>query len=178
MSVCAQMDAVMMLLCCYRSTNVAYTLQPPYQFAALVDFVCSKFDGLLPGEIILFYKIPGHNNFMLQNDVDMRNLVCLAHAFCLQLIDVIHEQGWAEVSSPIVDEHLTSNMNVHNGMNSLNGMDMDDDLDLLPTFCLHTEKVFLSAPWANGFTHIGQHFEGGASEFRIMLRKYAVECGF
>ncbi|KAL7163931.1 hypothetical protein ACSBR2_039943 [Camellia fascicularis] len=130
----------MMLLCCYRSTNVAYALQPPYLFAALVDFVCSKFDGLLPGEIILFHKIPGHNNFMLQNDVDMRNLVCLAHAFCLQLIDVIHEQGWAEVSSPIVDEHLTSNPNVHNGMNSLNGVDMDDDLDLLPAFCLHTEK--------------------------------------
>ncbi|KAL7262778.1 hypothetical protein ACSBR1_001021 [Camellia fascicularis] len=39
-------------------------------------------------------------------------------------------------------------------------------------------KVFIFAPWANGFTHIGQHFEGGASEFRNVLRKYAVECGF
>ncbi|KAL7220746.1 hypothetical protein ACSBR2_013605 [Camellia fascicularis] len=40
------------------------------------------------------------------------------------------------------------------------------------------KKVFLSAPWANGLSHIGQHFEGGASKFHIVLRKYAVECGF
>ncbi|KAL7231225.1 hypothetical protein ACSBR2_009483 [Camellia fascicularis] len=176
MSVCAQMDAVMMLLCCYRSTNVTYTLQSPYQFATLVDFVCLKFDGLLPGEIILFDKIPGHNNLALQNDIDMLNLVCLAYAFRLQLIDVILKQRWVEVSSPIIDEQLTSNPNVHDGMNSLNGVDMDDELDLLPTFYLHTEKVFLSALWANGFTHIGQHFEGGASEFHIVLLLITAVC--
>ncbi|KAL7255577.1 hypothetical protein ACSBR1_009670 [Camellia fascicularis] len=124
MSVCAQMDAVMMLLCCYRSTN---------------------------------------------------SLVCLAHAFRLQLIDVILKQRWVKVSSPIVDEQLTSNPNVHDGMNSLNGMDMDDELDLLPTFYPHTEKVFLSALWANGFTHIGHHFEGGASEFRIVPLTWPTE---
>ncbi|XP_028055569.1 uncharacterized protein LOC114259743 [Camellia sinensis] len=36
----------------------------------------------------------------------------------------------------------------------------------------------MSAPWANGITHVGQSFEGGATEFRNVLRKYAVECGF
>ncbi|KAL7220739.1 hypothetical protein ACSBR2_013599 [Camellia fascicularis] len=100
----------------------AYGLQPPYHFATLVDFVCSKFNGLLPGEILLFCKILGHNKFALQNDIDMQNL----------------------------------------------------------TYCQHSvhalKKVFLSAPWANGLSHLGQHFEGGASEFRIVLRKYAVKC--
>ncbi|GMP56960.1 hypothetical protein CsSME_00021246 [Camellia sinensis var. sinensis] len=134
------MDAVMMLLCCYRSTNVAYGLQSPYHFATLVDFVYSKFNGLLSGEILLFYKIPRHNKFALQNDIDMQNLVCLAHLFCLQLIDVILEQRWTELSSPIVNEQITSNPRVHDGINSLNGLDMDDELDLLPIFCPHTEK--------------------------------------
>ncbi|KAL7246059.1 hypothetical protein ACSBR2_001230 [Camellia fascicularis] len=36
----------------------------------------------------------------------------------------------------------------------------------------------MSTPWANGITHVGQSFEGGAVEFRNVLRKYAVECGF
>ncbi|KAL7242477.1 hypothetical protein ACSBR1_014954 [Camellia fascicularis] len=33
-------------------------------------------------------------------------------------------------------------------------LDFDDDIDLLPDFCPHTEKVLLTAPWANGLTHI------------------------
>ncbi|KAL7194783.1 hypothetical protein ACSBR1_035090 [Camellia fascicularis] len=66
------MDAFMMLLCCYRSTNVAYSLQPSHTFAEFVDYVCSKFDRLMLGSILLFYKIPGYNNFSLQNDVDMQ----------------------------------------------------------------------------------------------------------
>ncbi|KAL7166516.1 hypothetical protein ACSBR2_037229 [Camellia fascicularis] len=38
--------------------------------------------------------------------------------------------------------------------------------------------MFLSTPWVTDFTHIGHHFEGGASEFRNVLRKFVVECGF
>ncbi|KAL7263298.1 hypothetical protein ACSBR1_001467 [Camellia fascicularis] len=56
--------------------------------------------------------------------------------------------------------------------------DDDEQDDLLPKFCPHVDKVYMSAPWANGITHVGQSFEGGAAEFRIVLRKYAVECGF
>ncbi|KAL7185708.1 hypothetical protein ACSBR2_027631 [Camellia fascicularis] len=59
-----------------------------------------------------------------------------------------------------------------------NNLDVDDDVDLLPTFCPHIEKTYLLATWATGFTHIGQHFEGGALDFLKVLRKYAVECGF
>ncbi|XP_028111774.1 uncharacterized protein LOC114310061 [Camellia sinensis] len=36
----------------------------------------------------------------------------------------------------------------------------------------------MSAPWANGITHVGQSFEGGAAEFYNVLRKYAVEYRF
>ncbi|KAL7174554.1 hypothetical protein ACSBR2_033738 [Camellia fascicularis] len=55
---------------------------------------------------------------------------------------------------------------------------MDDEQDLLAKYCLHVEKVFLSAPWANDIRHVSQSFERGAAEFRTVLRKYAVECGF
>ncbi|THG05604.1 hypothetical protein TEA_022145 [Camellia sinensis var. sinensis] len=34
-------------------------------------------------------------------------------------------------------------------------LEFDDDIDLLPNFCAHTEKVLLTVPWANGLTHVG-----------------------
>lgn len=79
----AGMDAIVMLLCCYRTTNVAYNLIAPYTFGDLVNFLCDKFVGLTPANVCLFFKIPGYNNFSLQNDVDMHNMVHLAHSFRL-----------------------------------------------------------------------------------------------
>ncbi|GMP49625.1 hypothetical protein CsSME_00016553 [Camellia sinensis var. sinensis] len=85
------MDNTVMLLCSYRSTNVAYKLKSPYTFGDLVNFVCDKFVGQTPDNFCLFFKILGYNNFQLQIDVDMQNLVHLAHSFWLQLIDVMIE---------------------------------------------------------------------------------------
>ncbi|XP_028107974.1 uncharacterized protein LOC114306837 [Camellia sinensis] len=53
----------------------------------------------------------------------------------------------------------------------------DIPTDLLPTYCPNKSKTFLSAQWAFGITHVGQCFAGGASEFREILWKYAVERG-
>ncbi|XP_028065541.1 uncharacterized protein LOC114268558 [Camellia sinensis] len=172
------MDALLMLLCSYRSTNVAYNLQSSNTFAEVVDYVCSKFSGLLPGNFELFYKIRGYNNFSLQNDVDLKNMVCLTRSFQLQLIDVVIEQHpRRDDNTPAIDPMIIQDQGT-TGDALLNDFGMDDEVDLLQSFCPHKEKVFLSAPWAKGFTHIGQHFEGGASEFRNVLRKYVVECGF
>ncbi|CAL5347297.1 unnamed protein product [Camellia sinensis] len=55
---------------------------------------------------------------------------------------------------------------------------VEDEIDALRRFCHHKEKVLLSAPWANGITHVGQRFVGGAQEFRDVLCKYAIQCGF
>ncbi|KAL7192047.1 hypothetical protein ACSBR2_023988 [Camellia fascicularis] len=55
---------------------------------------------------------------------------------------------------------------------------IDYDINLLPNYCRHEEHIYLSAPWATGITHVGQSFEGGAQDFRTVLCKYAVECGF
>ncbi|KAL7226152.1 hypothetical protein ACSBR1_021310 [Camellia fascicularis] len=173
-----QMDSFFMLLCCYQSINVAYELQPPYNFAKLVDFVCTKYDGLSPGKVLLFYKIPGYNNFALQNDVDMQNMVCLARSFRLQLVDMVIEYHRGKGDCPCVAEHPHVGGNSPDRVTVQSDMDIDDEVDLLPTFCPNNDKVFLSHSWATGFTHIGQGFKGGALEFHNVLLKYAVECGF
>ncbi|KAL7176792.1 hypothetical protein ACSBR2_030190 [Camellia fascicularis] len=103
----------------------------------------------------------GYNNFTLQNDIDIDNMVCLARSFRLDHIDVI------------IQSRITQ------GAVDMDESDIDDDQqDLLPKFCPHAGKVFLSAQWVHGITHGGQSFEGGANEFRSILLKYAVECGF
>ncbi|XP_028122811.1 uncharacterized protein LOC114319946 [Camellia sinensis] len=105
-------------------------------------------------------------------------MVCLARSFQLQLIDVVIEQHpRRDDNNPAIDPMIIQDQGT-TGDALLNDFGMDDEVDLLQSFCPHKEKVFLSAPWAKGFSRIGQHFEGGASEFRNVLRKYAVECGF
>ncbi|KAL7215301.1 hypothetical protein ACSBR1_027465 [Camellia fascicularis] len=56
--------------------------------------------------------------------------------------------------------------------------DMEDRTDLLLDYCPHKKKTFLSAGWVFGITNVGQSLLGGAHEFRTVLCKYAVECGF
>ncbi|KAL7176582.1 hypothetical protein ACSBR2_030005 [Camellia fascicularis] len=69
--------------------NIAINLQAPFQFDDVVGRACEKFDGLTPADVCLFFKIPDYNNFTLQNDVDVENMVCLARCFRLQCIDVL-----------------------------------------------------------------------------------------
>ncbi|KAL7208310.1 hypothetical protein ACSBR1_030130 [Camellia fascicularis] len=73
----------------------------------------------------------------------------------------------------LVNRFVTRHMN-----GKSNESDVDDEPDLLAKFCPHVDKVFLSAMRANGIQHVGQCFERGSSEFRTILRKYAVECEF
>ncbi|KAL7163569.1 hypothetical protein ACSBR2_039640 [Camellia fascicularis] len=173
------MDAHVMLVCCYRDANVAIKLQFPFRFDDLVASDCQNFDCLTHADLCLFFKISGYNSFKLQNDIDMENMVSLAWPFRLGHIDVVIQTQVMQSSNDIGNVNrktcdVTFNL-------SGEGDELDDDNeqdDLLPKFCPHVDKVFMSVPWANGITHVGQSFEGGATEFRNVLRKYAVECGF
>ncbi|KAL7250236.1 hypothetical protein ACSBR1_012268 [Camellia fascicularis] len=138
------MDAIVMLLCCYRTTNVVYNLLAPYTFEDLVNFLCDKFVRLTLVNVCLFFKIPSVEN-PVPNDDD-------------------------GCDSP--------RFQIRGFKRGVRIMPIEDDVDLLPNYCPHEEKTFLSAPWANGITHVGQSFEGSAQDFWTVLCKYAVECGF
>ncbi|KAF7120459.1 hypothetical protein RHSIM_Rhsim13G0152800 [Rhododendron simsii] len=53
-----------------------------------------------------------------------------------------------------------------------------DDHDVIPSFCSHKNVKLLSSDWSDGITTVGQRFEGGASDFKNVLRKFAIERGF
>ncbi|KAL7188041.1 hypothetical protein ACSBR1_037978 [Camellia fascicularis] len=106
-------------------------------------------------------------------------MVHLAYFFRLQLIDVMVESR-NHVGVTTDDDFMDAisspaTRGIKRGVHQINN---ESNVDLLPNYCPHDEKTFLSAPWANGLTHVGQSFEGGAHEFRTVLCKYVVECGF
>ncbi|XP_028111259.1 uncharacterized protein LOC114309675 [Camellia sinensis] len=51
-------------------------------------------------------------------------------------------------------------------------------VDLLANYCHHSEKMLMTVDWSHGISHVGQCFEGGLAAFRLVLSKYAIECGF
>ncbi|KAL7167190.1 hypothetical protein ACSBR2_037795 [Camellia fascicularis] len=153
-----RMDAHVMLVCCYHDTNAAIKLQFPFRFEDLVTCVRQNFDGLIHVDVCFFFKIPGYNSFKLQNDINVENMVSLARSFRLGHIDVVIQTQFAWGRRRVKND--------------------DEQDDVLPKFYPHVNKVFMSAPWANGITHVGQSFEGGAAEFRNVLHKYVVEYGF
>ncbi|GMP96448.1 hypothetical protein CsSME_00045096 [Camellia sinensis var. sinensis] len=83
------MDTLVMLVCCYGNTNAAVNLQAPFRYHDLVNRACGNFSGLTSENVSLFFEMPGYNNFTLQNDVDMENMVSLERSFRLQCVDVI-----------------------------------------------------------------------------------------
>ncbi|KAL7174684.1 hypothetical protein ACSBR2_033850 [Camellia fascicularis] len=138
-----------------------------------------KFDGLIDANVSMFFKMPGYNNFTLQNDIDIDNMVCLARSFRLDHIDVIIQSRITQGAVDIGDATPIPRADTCNLPMLADESDIDDDQqDLLPKFCPHADKVFLSAQWVHGITHVGQSFKGAANEFRSVLHKYAVECGF
>ncbi|GMP47790.1 hypothetical protein CsSME_00015373 [Camellia sinensis var. sinensis] len=122
--------------------KVVINLQVPFRFDDVVSRVCEKFDGLTPANVCLYFKMPGYDNFILQNDVDVANMVCLARSFRLQCIDVFIEVQHAPDGDNANNQLQTAHCHPTDVFDE---SDMDDEDDLLAKFCPHVEKVFLSA---------------------------------
>ncbi|KAL7184881.1 hypothetical protein ACSBR2_026932 [Camellia fascicularis] len=168
---CVDESALGVMWYCFG--NVDHSV--PFRFDDVVSGVCEKFDGLTPADACFYFKMPGFNNFILQNDVDVANMVCLARSFQLKCIDVLIEVRRAQDDDNANTQLQTAHCESTDVFDESN---LDDEDDLLEKLCPHVDKVFLSAQWANGIQRVGQSFEGGVDECRSVLCKYAIECGF
>ncbi|CAL5390253.1 unnamed protein product [Camellia sinensis] len=157
------MDTFMLLVCTYGCSTTVINVARAMCYSRLVECLCEKWDELSAGSISLFCKLPGINKCHLDNEEEFQNMVLLAKSMGVQHVEVVVElKGDIGQSSSL----------------GLLRVGVEDEIDALRRFCHHKEKVLLSAPWANGITHVGQRFVGGAQEFRDVLCKYAIQCGF
>ncbi|GMP65122.1 hypothetical protein CsSME_00026070 [Camellia sinensis var. sinensis] len=89
----------------------------------------------------LFFKIPGYNNFTLQND-EMDNMVSLARFFRLQCIDVViqlqDDQDAENIGSLLCNVQSVTRQMTGKSDES----DVHDEPDLLAKFCPYVDKVF------------------------------------
>ncbi|KAL7175011.1 hypothetical protein ACSBR2_028752 [Camellia fascicularis] len=135
------MDTHILLVCCYRNMNAAIKLYFPYRFDDLLNCVCGKFDGLIDANVSMFFKMSRYNNFTLQNDIDIDNMVCLARSFRLDQIDVIIQSLITQGAIDIGDATPTPRADTCNLLVLADELDIDDDQqDLLPKFCPHADK--------------------------------------
>ncbi|KAL7191934.1 hypothetical protein ACSBR2_023916 [Camellia fascicularis] len=170
------MDGFVLMLCSYGRTNAVIRLHQALTFTELISGICGKFEGLDSEMVVLFFEVPGYNKFCVLCDEDVRNMFSLAKSFGLDHVDVI-----------IQLRNRGDSGNGGDGVCMVDGGSkaagygifcLDDRTDLLQSYCQHRSKTYLSAGWASGIANVGQCFMGGADEFRTLLSKYAVECGF
>ncbi|XP_028079644.1 uncharacterized protein LOC114281398 [Camellia sinensis] len=140
----------------------------------IVDDICAKFDGLIPGAVCLVFDVPGYKKFKVDSDEDIQNMLCLAKSFGINHIKVLIQESSVGVGGNCGVVDSTEDGVIFRDA-SRNGC-VDDQMDLLPTYCPNRSKTFLSVQWAYGITHVGQRFDGGATEFRevLLVCKFAV----
>ncbi|KAF5932243.1 hypothetical protein HYC85_028414 [Camellia sinensis] len=148
----------------YRCGRGDFVVVFDSSFVKIVDDICGKFDGLVPGA------------FKVDSDDDIQNMLCLTKLFGINQIEVLIQESSVGVGGNWGVLDSTEDRGISRDV-SRNGC-VDDQMDLLPTYCSNKSKTFLLAQWAYGITHVGQCFDGGATEFREVLCKYAVERGF
>ncbi|KAL7174163.1 hypothetical protein ACSBR2_033421 [Camellia fascicularis] len=115
---------------------------------------------------------------MLCNDVDMENMFSIARSIGITHINVVID------SQNEVDDLNRGTQ--FSGTMSANHLDPDSEpftgpqpsVDLLANYCHHSKKMLMTVDWSHGISHVGQCFEGGVAAFRLVLSKYAIECGF
>ncbi|KAL7172150.1 hypothetical protein ACSBR2_031777 [Camellia fascicularis] len=83
------MDDGILLLCTYLQINAIIRLYHGLSFGELVNSVCVKFGGLVPGEVYMLFDVPRYKNFKVDSNNDIQNMLCLAKTFGLNHIDVL-----------------------------------------------------------------------------------------
>lgn len=166
----------MLLVCTFGQTNAMLRICQTFTYDRLVDILCHKFDISDRDLVYFMFTIPGYNKFKVDCDDDVQNMLSLVKSFGLDHMDVL-----IQMRNNVSGSQLCLVGSPNDGPSNIpdwRTADMEDRTDLLLDYCPHKKKTFLSAGWAFGITNVGQSFFGGVHEFRTVLCKYAVECGF
>ncbi|KAL7251486.1 hypothetical protein ACSBR1_013340 [Camellia fascicularis] len=137
------MEFAMLLLCTFGQTNAVFRLYQTLTFAQLVHGVCDKFDKLDPTLVYFFFIIPGYSKFKVNCDNDVQKMLSLVKSFGLDHMDaLIQMQSYgASVECGISG---SPNDEVCDTMNWPT-CEIENQMDLLSSYCPHKLKTFLSA---------------------------------
>ena len=161
-----------MLMCKYSNSCAAIKISEGCNYHEVVEKISAKFKELSVGNFCLFFSIPGYSNCIVECDDNLGNMLSMVGCSGSHVIDVVvGDKRIVEVddNSSRIDSVICESSLVN---------DCDDFGGLLPSFYPEPERVLLSTSWKGIIHSVGQEFEGRVPAFRIVLAKYAVECGF
>ncbi|KAH7842355.1 hypothetical protein Vadar_004352 [Vaccinium darrowii] len=146
------------------------------KFLHLYEKLSSRWSSLKSAGVKLSSSLPGDPCCLIQNDEDLEIM-----------LDMMFKPGCHEISVSIIDCGSSSSGSTTYGCSRTSevlssfrrewSLDVDKEVDLMPSFCDHRDTVLLSAGWRDLIKEIGQKFVG-VVEFREALSKLAIYFGF
>ena len=128
-------------------------------YLELCSELCSRFNQLQVGDFDMTYLVPNHPPCLLQSDLDVR---------VLYLSVVKDGKYFVTINVTQVADHAVRDSLFTSA----------DENEHLGSYATPISRSYLSHPWGTYINHVGQKFPGGAIEFRVKLKQYAVEKGF
>lgn len=151
----------------YRGETDVFSVSCSDTFESIVRRLCVRWSSLNAYSISLSYCLPDFPKCLLTNDEDVRNMVGISCSFGIQRLRVDVVDKDCSVKPTDLDLIDDDDLDI-----------VDGEADLLPTFCPRDNKALLTLGWKDCITGVDQVFYGGASEFRVALKKMSIESGY
>ncbi|KAF5936758.1 hypothetical protein HYC85_024264 [Camellia sinensis] len=165
------MSVSIFLLCKYNGCTFVIKIDRNVTYDQLVDKLCLKWDSLQSDNICLSYSLPGHPSCMLDNKEELELLLALVVHFDSKCIDVVvrgknstincgdlnKRLDYGERESMLElevcdialshDNSMSVNLSNRASTSSTRNsrLEVEEEVDMLSSFCRHKEKVLLSA---------------------------------
>ncbi|XP_050109579.1 uncharacterized protein LOC126588521 [Malus sylvestris] len=183
------MESARIARCKYRSLTVVIALSENSKYVDIYNEICLRFKELKVGSFELTYSLPEHPNCLLQSDMDVNMMLLCLKVLKSNFIDILvkdllssnneDDDQNQEESHHAASNHTISNNEVSNRTApfscTLENQSAIDENELLR---VEGDKRFLPQDWKEYISHVGQRFEGGVTEFRNKLIKYAAQMRF
>ncbi|KAI8542103.1 hypothetical protein RHMOL_Rhmol08G0113000 [Rhododendron molle] len=164
----------LIMMCQYDGKFAAIRINRGHDFSTVIHKITARWSDLDADSVILNYSLNDTEHIILDNDDDLTTMLQNAELAGIDDIMITVRDGATFFSNEAVQVTPTAKFDTGKGKQI---MIVDDD-DVIPSFCSHKKVKLLSSDWSDGITTVGQRFEGGASEFKNVLRKFAIERGF
>ncbi|KAF7112424.1 hypothetical protein RHSIM_RhsimUnG0230700 [Rhododendron simsii] len=168
------MASELIMMCQHDGRFAAIRMNRGHDFSTVIHKICARWSDLDPDSVILNYSLNDTEHIILDNDDDLTTMFQNAEHAGIDDIMITVRDGAKFFMAEDVQVTPTAKSNTGKGKQT---MIVDDD-DVIPSFCSHKKVKLLSSDWSDGITTVGQRFEGGASDFKNVLRKFAIERGF
>ncbi|KAF7143491.1 hypothetical protein RHSIM_Rhsim05G0009100 [Rhododendron simsii] len=167
------MASELIMMCQHDGKFAAIRMNRGHDFSTVIHKICARWSDLDPDSVILNYSLNDTEHIILDNDDDLTTMFQNAEHAGIDDIMITVRDGAKFFVDEAVQVTTTVKSDTSKGKQT---MIVDDD-DIIPSFCSHKKVKLLSFDWSDGITAVGQRFEGGASDFKNVLRKYAIERG-